>query len=195
MHLRALAGLPQLTVLNLYFLHWAESVTSTGLTLLANSLPRLRVLNASKHVLVRPHCWTACSLGPHIPENRALYYCLLYMCGHRCTGLQPSMHACLVARNQSQLANALIRHPVCCNETAVPSCDTAECENVTLRMAGAAFCGKCGSADAQRCLQLRAAGPAWAPAAAVAAACHLGRNWCNSPCSEAAVLQSGAPFV
>ena len=65
MHLRALAGLPQLTVLNLYFLHWAESVTSTGLTLLANSLPRLQVLNAPEHVLVRPHCWTTYSWASH----------------------------------------------------------------------------------------------------------------------------------
>jgi hypothetical protein len=57
-HLRALAMLSRLTVLNLYFLHWAESVVSTGLTLLATSLPRLRVLNAPRNVLVCADCLT-----------------------------------------------------------------------------------------------------------------------------------------
>ena len=78
MHLRALAGLPQLMVLNLYFLHWAESVTSTGLTLLADKLPRLRVLNAPEHVLVRPHCWITCSWASHSGKSCTLLS-IIYM--------------------------------------------------------------------------------------------------------------------
>lgn len=57
-HLRALAMLSRLTVLNLYFLHWAEPVVSTGLTVLAAHLPRLRTLNAPRIVLVCFHCLT-----------------------------------------------------------------------------------------------------------------------------------------
>ena len=41
-----------MTVLNLYHLGWESDVITTGLTLLAASLPRLRVLNAPRHVLV-----------------------------------------------------------------------------------------------------------------------------------------------
>jgi hypothetical protein len=64
MHLRALAALPRLRVLNLHFLHWAEIVVSTGLTLLTTSLPRLRILHAPRHVLVCSHCLTDCHPVP-----------------------------------------------------------------------------------------------------------------------------------
>jgi hypothetical protein len=54
-HLRALAALPQLTLLNLIRVHLAEdAVVLGGLGWLAARLPRLRVLNAPADVLVRP---------------------------------------------------------------------------------------------------------------------------------------------
>jgi hypothetical protein len=55
-HLHLLAALPRLTVVNLYFLDWANDAIGAGPTLLAASLPRLRVLNAPSEVLVRSRC-------------------------------------------------------------------------------------------------------------------------------------------
>lgn len=49
MRLRAL----QLTVLNLYQVLWAEDAVTSALTMLAASLPHLRVLNVPTYVLVR----------------------------------------------------------------------------------------------------------------------------------------------
>ena len=51
-HLRAVAALPRLTVLNLYHLRWAEDAVNLGLGWLAARLPCLRVLNAPRNVLV-----------------------------------------------------------------------------------------------------------------------------------------------
>ena len=51
-HLRLLAALPRLTVLNLHRMTWAEDAISAGPTLLATSLPRLRVLNVPDQALV-----------------------------------------------------------------------------------------------------------------------------------------------
>ena len=48
-----LAALPQLTVLNLHRLTWAEDAIGAGVTLLATILPRLRVLNVPDRALVR----------------------------------------------------------------------------------------------------------------------------------------------
>ena len=58
-HLRALTGLPRLTKLNLYHLHWAEDAVELGLGWLAARLPRLKILNAPSDVLVRPWCLLA----------------------------------------------------------------------------------------------------------------------------------------
>ena len=52
-HLRLLAALPRLTVLNLYHMTWAEDTISMSATLLATILPRLRVLNIPGRALVR----------------------------------------------------------------------------------------------------------------------------------------------
>ena len=56
-HLGALAGLPRLTKLNLYHLHWAEDAVELGLGWLAARLPYLKILNAPSDVLVRPWCF------------------------------------------------------------------------------------------------------------------------------------------
>jgi hypothetical protein len=53
-HLRALTGLPRLTKLNLYHLHWAEDAVELGLSWLAARQARLKILNAPSDVLVRP---------------------------------------------------------------------------------------------------------------------------------------------
>jgi hypothetical protein len=58
-HLRALAALPQLVVVNLYHLTWADERTSDALTTLVHSLPHLRVLNAPFYALVCPCCMSA----------------------------------------------------------------------------------------------------------------------------------------
>ena len=52
-HLRLLAALPRLTVLNLRHMTWAEDAVGAGPTLLATTLPHLRVLNVPGRALVR----------------------------------------------------------------------------------------------------------------------------------------------
>ena len=53
-HLRALAALPRLTVLNLQNVFWAEDAeVAPALARLVAHLPRLRVMNAPDDVLVR----------------------------------------------------------------------------------------------------------------------------------------------
>jgi hypothetical protein len=60
-HLRALAALPQLTMLNLIRVHLAEdAVELGGLGWLAAHLPRLRVLDACTHELVQSWSLSAC---------------------------------------------------------------------------------------------------------------------------------------
>ena len=60
-HLRALAALPQLTLLNLIRVHLLEdAIELGGLGWLAARLPRLRVMDAPADVLVRPWCLPAC---------------------------------------------------------------------------------------------------------------------------------------
>ena len=78
MHLRALSQLPRLRVLNLYFLHWAEAVVSTGLTLLAAHLPRLRVLNAPRNVLVCHHRLKDCIQMPRTDSISYIPYLQCY---------------------------------------------------------------------------------------------------------------------
>ena len=51
--LRVLAALPRLAVLNLHCTTWAKDAVSTGLSVLAASLPCLRVLNAPSDALLR----------------------------------------------------------------------------------------------------------------------------------------------
>jgi hypothetical protein len=55
-HLRVLMALPQLRILNLYHTRWEEDTNCTGLATLLAGLPRLRVLNGPKAVLVRTFC-------------------------------------------------------------------------------------------------------------------------------------------
>ena len=53
MHLRALAGLPELTVLHLETMTWGSACVTPGLGWLVARLPRLRIFSAPSHVLVR----------------------------------------------------------------------------------------------------------------------------------------------
>jgi hypothetical protein len=52
-HLSALTALKRLKVLDVSNVDWAEDAISSGATMLAASLPLLRVLDAPHHVLVR----------------------------------------------------------------------------------------------------------------------------------------------
>ena len=52
MHMRALAELPELAVLNLGAMEWEDACFKPGLDWLAVQLPHLRVFNAPSHVLV-----------------------------------------------------------------------------------------------------------------------------------------------
>ena len=54
-HLRAVAALPRLMVLNLYNVCWTGKAITMGLASLAALLPCLRILNAPSPVLVRPN--------------------------------------------------------------------------------------------------------------------------------------------
>jgi hypothetical protein len=67
MHLRALASLPQLIVLNLDTVNWAEECLELGLGWLVARLRRLRVLNAPNDVLVRPGVVLTCKIQ-HIAQ-------------------------------------------------------------------------------------------------------------------------------
>lgn len=65
-NLRALAALPNLSMLNLYRLPWAEDAVKLGLGWLVAHLPHLRVLNASQDMLVRPCCLPARCAQPQV---------------------------------------------------------------------------------------------------------------------------------
>ena len=51
-----LTALPQLVVLDLYSMYWADDALSAGPTILVASLPRLRVFSAPNEALVPAQC-------------------------------------------------------------------------------------------------------------------------------------------
>ena len=117
-HLRALAALPNLSMLNLARLPWAEDAIKLGPGYLVARLPHLRVLNASQDVLVRPCCLPASCAQLHgllePPEPLAV----------------PSM-CCFTASDLQHKLGCVVHR--CIQNMAASACKLQDCSLLQLR--------------------------------------------------------------